>query len=83
VLERYASARVSLIRCETGTGVPEAQRRSIRKAAAVLGIMVVDIDAARIDEEFGRLDMVRFNHHLSTQIEELERARIAVEKGES
>jgi hypothetical protein len=45
--------------------------------------VVVDIDTARIDEELDRLDTVRFNHHLSTQIEELERARIAMEKGET
>jgi hypothetical protein len=83
VLERYASARLSLVRCEHGTGVPEAQRKSIRTAIALLGIMVVDIDTARIDEELGQLDTVRFNHHLSTQIEELERARIAIEKGET
>jgi hypothetical protein len=82
VLERYASARVSLVRCERGAGVPEAQQRSIRTAIALLGIMVADIDTARIDEELGQLDTARFNHHLSTQIEEIERARIAIGKGE-
>jgi hypothetical protein len=83
VLERYATARVGLVRCELGAGVPEAQRKSIRKALALLGIMVVDIDAARISEELGRLDTVRLNHHLANQIEELERARIAIEKAET
>jgi hypothetical protein len=82
VLERYASARISLVRCEQGLGVPEGQRQSIRVAIALLGVMVVDIDTARIDEDPDRLDTVRFNHKLSTQIEELERARIAIEKAE-
>lgn len=82
VLERYASARISLVRCEQGIGVPESQRQSIRVAIALLGVMVVDIDSARIDEDPGRLDTVRFNHSLSTQIDELERARIAIERAE-
>jgi hypothetical protein len=66
VLERYASARISLVRCEQGLGVPERQRQSIRVAIALLGVMVVDIDTARIDEDPDRLDTVRFNHKLST-----------------
>jgi hypothetical protein len=56
VLERYASARISLVRCEQGLGVPEGQRRSIRVAIALLGGMVIDIDTARIDEDPDRLD---------------------------
>jgi hypothetical protein len=82
VLERYESARISLVRCEQGHGVPEAQRKSSRTAVALLSIMVVDIDTARIDRDPGRLDTVIFNRRLSTQIEELEKARIAIEKAE-
>jgi hypothetical protein len=44
--------------------------------------MVVDIETARIDKDPGQLDTVRFNHSLSTQIDELERARIAIERAE-
>jgi hypothetical protein len=80
VLERYESARSSLVRCEHGLGVPEAQRNSITTAIALLRIIIVDIEAARIDEDPSRLDTVRLNHTLSTQIDELERARIAIEK---
>lgn len=82
VLERYASARLSLVRCEQGRGVPEGQRKSIITAIALLSIMVVDIETARIDKDPGQLDTVRFNHSLSTQIDELERARIAIERAE-
>jgi hypothetical protein len=51
-------------------------------AIALLGGMVVDIETARIDEDPDRLDTARFHHKLSAQIEELERARIAIEKAE-
>jgi hypothetical protein len=44
----------------------------------LLRIMVVDIDTARIDADPDLLDTARFNHDLSTQIDELERARIAI-----
>jgi hypothetical protein len=37
VLERYASARISLVRCEQALGVLEGQRQSIRAAIALLG----------------------------------------------
>ena len=78
VLERYESARLSLVRCEQGTGVPEPQRQSIGEAIVLLRIMVVDIDTARIDADPDLLDTARFNHDLSTQIDELERARVAI-----
>ncbi len=83
VLERYATARLSLVRCEQALGVPEPQRKSIREAVALLGIMIVDIDAARIDGDPGALDTVRFNRNLAAQIDELERARIAIERAET
>jgi hypothetical protein len=83
VLERYGSARDSLIRCAEGLGVPDAQRQSIGEAIALLGIMVVDIERACIEEDPGRLDTARFNHSLATRIDDLERARIAIERAET
>ncbi len=83
VLDRYAAARLSLVRCEQGLGVPEQQRQSIREAIALLSIMVVDIDTARIDEDPSALDTVRFNQSLANQIDELERARIAIERAQT
>lgn len=80
VLERYATARLSLVRCEQGPGVPEAQRKSIREAVALLSIMMGEIDAARLAGDPGALDAVRFNKNLAIQIDELERARIAIER---
>lgn len=82
VLERYGSARDSLVRCAEGLGVPEAQRQSIGEAIAVLGIMVMDIEQACIEEDAGRLNTVRFNHSLLTQMDDLEKARIAIERAE-
>ena len=83
VLERYGSSRDSLVRCAESLGVPDAQRQSIGEAVALLGIMVEDIDTARVEEDPGQLDMVRFNRSLSTVIDELERARIAIERAET
>ena len=83
VLERYESARDSLVRCAEGLGVPDAQRQSIGEAIALLSIMIVDIEQACIEEDPGRLNTVRFNHRLSTQRDELERARIAIERAET
>jgi hypothetical protein len=56
VLERYATARLGLVRCEQGLGVPEPQRKSFREAVALLSIMIVEIDAARISGDSGALD---------------------------
>ena len=83
VLERYGSARGSLVRCAEGLGVPDAQRQSIGEAIALLRIMVVDIEKACIDDNPGRLNTVRFNHSLSIQMDDLERARIAIERAET
>ncbi len=82
VLERYGSARDSLVRCAEGLGVPEAQRQSIGEAIAVLGIMVMDIERACIEEDAGRLNTVRFNHSLLTQMDFIEKARIAIQRAE-
>jgi hypothetical protein len=83
VLERYGSARDSLVRCAEGLGVPDVQRQSIGEAIALLSIMVVDIEQACMEEDPGRLNTVRFNHSLSTQMDDLERARIAIERAET
>ena len=83
VLERYGSSRNSLVRCAESLGVPDAQRQSIGEAIALLSIIVVVIDRARVEEDPGRLDTVRFNRSLSTLIDELERARIAIERAET
>jgi hypothetical protein len=45
--------------------------------------MVVGIEKARVEEDPGQLDMVRFNRSLLTVIDELERARIAIERAET
>ena len=82
VLERYGSARESLVRCAEGLGVPDAQRQSIGEGIALLRIMVIDVEAAYLEKDPGRLNIVRFNHILSTQIDDLERARIAIERAE-
>jgi hypothetical protein len=83
VLERYGSARESLVRCAEGLGVPDAQRQSIREAIALLRIMVMDIEKACNEDDPGRLNTVRFNHSLSSQMDNLERARIAIERAET
>lgn len=83
VLDRYATARLGLVRCEQGLRVPEPQRKSFREAIARLSIMMVEIDAARIGGDPGALDTVRFNEHLAAQIDELERARIAIERAQA
>lgn len=83
VLERYGSSRDSLVRCAESLGVPDAQRQSIGEAIALLSIIVVAIERARVEEDPGRLDTVRFNRSLSTLIDELERARIAIERAET
>ncbi len=82
VLERYGSARDSVVRCAEGSGVPEPQRRSIGEAIVLLSIMELNIEKACIEEDSGRLDTVRFNQSLSAQVDELERARIAIERAE-
>jgi hypothetical protein len=83
VLERYGSARDSLVRCAEGLGVPEAQRQSIGEAIALLSIMIVEIETAWIEEDPGRLNTVGLNQNLSAQMDELERARIAIERAET
>jgi hypothetical protein len=83
VLERYGSARDSLVRCSESLGIPYAQRRSIGEAIALLSIMVVDIERAWIQGDPGRLNTVRFNHSLSIQIDDLERARVAIERAKT
>jgi hypothetical protein len=62
--------------------VPEAQRGSIITAVGLLRSVVEDIETARVDPDQMQLDMVRINHFLSGQIDELERARIAKERAE-
>jgi len=83
VLERYGSARESLVRCGEAPGVPEVQRQSIGEAIVLLRIMVVEIEEAWAAEDPARLNTLRFNHSLSTQMDDLERARIAIEKAET
>ena len=56
---------------------------SIIKAIARLRVMVVEIETALIDQEQEHLDIVRLNRFLSAQIDELERARIAIERAET
>jgi hypothetical protein len=82
VLERYGSARDSLVRCAEGLGVPDEQRQSIGEAIVLLRIMEVNIERACIEEDPGRLDTARFNQSLSAQMDDLERARIAIERAE-
>jgi hypothetical protein len=82
VLDRYERARLSLVRCEGAHGVPEAQRESIITAVGLLRSIVEDIETARIDPDQVQLDIVRINRFLSGQIDELERARIAIERVE-
>jgi hypothetical protein len=82
VLDRYERARLSLVRCEQAPAVPEAQRGSIITAIGLLRSIVEDIETARVDPDQMQLDMVRINHFLSGQIDELERARIAKERAE-
>jgi hypothetical protein len=82
VLDRYERARLSLVRCERAIGVPEAQRDSIVAAVGFLRSIVEDIETARIDPDQVQLDIVRINRFLSGQIDELERARIAIERAE-
>jgi hypothetical protein len=83
VLERYERARLSFVRCELAPGVPEAQRESIITAVGILPSIVGDIETARIDQDQVQLDIVRINRFLSTQIDELDRARIAIERAET
>jgi hypothetical protein len=83
LLERYERARLSLVRCEQAPGVPQAQRESIITAVGMLRSIVGDIETARIDPDQVKLDVVRINRFLSTQIDELERARIATERAET
>lgn len=83
VLERYERARLSLVRCELAPGVPEAQRESIITAVGILRSIVGDIETARIDQRQVRLDIVRINRLLAIQIDELERARIAIGRAET
>lgn len=80
VLERYGTARESLIRCTEAPEIPEPQRSALRIALADVGIMVAEIETARIDRDPARLNTVRLNHRLSDRIAELERARIAIER---
>jgi hypothetical protein len=82
VLDRYERARLSLVRCEQAPSVPESQRGSIITAVGLLRSIVEDTETARIDPAQVRLDIVRINHFLSGQIDELERARIAIERAE-
>jgi hypothetical protein len=44
--------------------------------------MEVNIERACIEEDPGRLDTARFNQSLSAQMDDLERARIAIERAE-
>lgn len=60
----------------------ESQRGAVIKAAARLRIMVVEIETALIDQDQGQLDLVRLNGLLSTQIEDIERVRLAIERAE-
>jgi hypothetical protein len=83
VLERYERARLSLVRCELAPGVPEAQREAIITAVGILRSIVGDIETARIDQNQVQLDIVRINRFPSIQIDELERARIAIERAEA
>lgn len=83
VLDRYESARLSLVRCEHAPGVPQAQRDAIRLAVVRLRIIVVKIETARIHQDQTQLDIVTINRFLSTQIDALERARIAIERSET
>jgi hypothetical protein len=83
VLDRYESARLSLVRCEQAAGLREAQRGSIAKAAARLRIIVEEIEAALNDPEQGQLDIVRLNRFLSAHIDDIERARTAIERTET
>jgi hypothetical protein len=83
VLERYERARLNLVRCELAPGVPEAQRESIITAVGILRSIVGDIETARIDQRQVRLDIVRINRLLAVQIDELERARIAIGRAET
>jgi hypothetical protein len=83
VLERYERARLSLVRCELAPGVPEAQREAIITAVGILRSIVGDIETARIDQNEVQLDIVRINRFLSIQIDELERARIAIQRAET
>jgi hypothetical protein len=83
VLERYERARLSLVRCDLAPGVPEAQREAIIMAVGILRSIVGDIETARIDQSQGQLDIVRINRFLSIQVDELERARIAIERAET
>jgi hypothetical protein len=83
VLERYERARLSLVRCELAPGVPEAQREAIITAVGILRSIVGDIETARIDQNQVQLDIVRINRFPSIQIDDLERARIAIERAEA
>jgi hypothetical protein len=83
VLERYGSARDSLVRCAEGLGVPDPQRQSIGEAIVLLSIMEESIERACLEEDPGRLDIAGFNQRLSAQMNDLERARIAIERAES
>lgn len=82
VLDRYERARLNLVRCEQAPGVPEAQRDSIITAVGLLRSIVEDIETARINPDQMQLNIVRINRFLSGQIDELERARIAIERAE-
>jgi len=82
VLDRYERARRSLVRCKQASGVPAAQRGSIITAVGLLRSIVRDIETARLDPDQMKLDIVRINHFLSGQIDELERARIAIQRAE-
>jgi hypothetical protein len=42
--------------------------------------MAVEIETSLIDQTQRELDIVRVNRYLSAQIDELERARIAIER---
>jgi hypothetical protein len=63
--------------------VPEPQREAIIMAVGILRSIVGDIETARIDQNQVQLDIVRINRFLSIQIDELERARIAIERAET
>jgi hypothetical protein len=83
VLERYGTVRESFVRCANVAGIPETQRRAIGEAIVLLGIMVEDIERALAAADAGRLDIPRVNRILLEQMDDLERARIAIERAET
>jgi hypothetical protein len=82
VLDRYERARLSLVRCEQASIVPAAQRGSIVTAVGLLRSIVEDIETARVDPDEMQLDIVRINQFLTGQIDELEKARVAIQRAE-